>query len=41
MYLVDFTEKVYALKFEEKPDYNVLRWCLKKNLLDKNYAPNS
>jgi hypothetical protein len=40
MYLVDFTEKIYDLKFEEEPDYNALRWCLKKNILDKDHAPN-
>jgi hypothetical protein len=39
-YLLELLEMVYSLKFEETPDYNAMRWILKKNLLDKNMAPN-
>jgi len=41
LYLIDFAEKVFTLKFEEEPDYNVLRWCLKKNILEKNNVPKN
>jgi serine/threonine protein kinase len=39
-YLLELLEMVYNLKFEETPDYNAMRWILKKNLLDINMAPN-
>ena len=40
MYLKEFCQKIYALKFDEKPDYNKLRWLLRKNLLDTEIVPN-
>ena len=40
LYLKDFCQKIYDLKFKEKPDYDYLRWLLKKNLLDIDVAPN-
>jgi hypothetical protein len=30
----------YALKFDEKPNYSVMKWILKKNLLDKDIVPD-
>ena len=35
-YLTKFGENIFALEFNEKPDYNYLRFLLTKNLLDKN-----
>ena len=35
-YLTEFATEIYKLKFEEKPDYEHLRFLLKKNLMDRN-----
>ena len=34
-YLIEFTEYTYSLRFEDEPDYNYLKFLLKKNLMDK------
>lgn len=41
MYLVDFSENIYNLKFEEKPDYSLLRFYLAKNLMDQDLFPDN
>ena len=39
MFLKDLCQDVYDLKFDEKPNYNLLRWYLQKNILDRDMAP--
>ena len=39
-YFLDFAESIYALKFDEKPNYNHLRFLLQKNLMNKDMFPN-
>ena len=40
-YLTQFGEYIYDLDFNEKPNYNYLKFLLTKNLLDKNKYPNN
>lgn len=35
-YFLDFSENIYNLQFDEKPDYSLLRFFLAKNLMEKN-----
>lgn len=35
-FLIEFAEYTYSLTFEEEPDYNYLRFLLKKNLMEKD-----
>jgi|APSaa5957512535_1039671.scaffolds.fasta_scaffold96554_1 hypothetical protein len=39
MFLKDFCQNIFDLKFDEKPNYNLLRWYLQKNILDRGMAP--
>jgi len=38
--LIPFADKIFALGYKEKPNYDELRFLLKKNLLDQNIVPN-
>jgi len=39
-HLLAFAEEIYSLKFSEKPNYNKLRFLLKKELLDLEKVPD-
>jgi len=39
-FLLNFAEAVTALKFEEEPNYNRLRFLLEKNVLNLNQTPS-
>ena len=39
-YFTEFAKEIYALGFEDEPDYSHLRFILQKNLMDKNDYPN-
>ena len=41
MFLKEFAEIIYSLKFKEKPNYKQLIWLLKKNLLDCGIVPRN
>lgn len=38
--MILFAEEVYKIGFEDKPNYNYLRFLLQKNLMDQNTSPN-
>jgi len=40
-YLIEFSENIYNLKFDEKPDYGLLRFYLAKNLMDQDLFPDN
>ena len=40
-YLTEFSEAIYNLSFEEKPDYGLLRFFLIKNLMQQDLVPNN
>ena len=40
-FFTKFAENIYALKFDEKPDYGKLRFLLTKNLLDEDMVINN
>ena len=39
--LIPIAEYIYSLAFEEKPDYNRIRFYFTKNLLDQEMTPNN
>ena len=39
--LIPVAEYIFSLKFDEKPDYNRIRFHFTKNLLDKEMIPNN
>lgn len=39
--MIPVAEYIFGLKFEEKPDYNRIRFHFTKNLLDKEMIPNN
>jgi len=41
LFLKDFSNYIYTLKFEEKPNYSFLRWLLIKNLLAREIVPRN
>ena len=39
-FLLEYTEAVYKLKFDEEPDYKYLKFIFQKNLMDNNTVPD-
>ena len=39
-FFTEIAEYIYGLKFDEKPNYNFLRFTLTKNLIDLNLFPD-
>jgi hypothetical protein len=38
--LIPFAKAIYKIEFEEKPNYNYLKFLLAKNLMEQNTTPN-
>ena len=41
MFLYPIIKYAYSLSFEEKPNYEKIKFMLKKILLDRNYLPEN
>lgn len=39
--MIPVAKYIFSLKFEEKPDYNRIRFYFTKNLLDREMVPNN
>ena len=39
--MIPVAEYIFSLKFNEKPDYNRIRFYFTKNLLDREMTPNN
>ena len=39
-YFTEFAEEIYSLEFAEEPNYNLLRFLLAKNLMERDLFPN-